>query len=68
MTTLTYSPSLRSPFVPAVAAKAVPSLSSRLAAWREARRLEREDRALWAIAQQDPLIMTDLVCALRRAG
>lgn len=67
MTTLTHSPFLRSLSVPAASAKAVSSLSTTLAAWREQRRIAREDRELWAMAQQDPRMMTDLVCAMRRA-
>ncbi len=67
MTTLTHSTFLRLLTVPAVSAKVVPSLSATLAAWREQRRIARDDREVWAMAQQDPRIMTDLVCALRRA-
>lgn len=67
MTTFTYSPFMRSLTVPAVSAKVVPSVLVTLAAWREQRRIAREDRELWAMAQLDPRLMTDLVCAQRRA-
>lgn len=68
MTTLTYTPFARSSSASATVSKAAPSLSGRFAAWRQQRRRDNEDRQLWDIAQQDPRIMTDLVCALRRAG
>lgn len=38
-----------------------------VARWRAERRQAEEVHELWALAQQDPRVMTDLVCALRRA-
>lgn len=67
LTTVTYASFLQALSVDPVAAKSVPSLSTSLNAWREQRRRAREDREMWAIAQEDPRLMTDLVCALRRA-
>lgn len=67
MTTLTYASFMHALSVPPVAAKPVPSLSTSFNAWREQRRIAREDREMWAMAEQDPRMMTDLVCALRRA-
>lgn len=64
MSTLAHSPLAR----PVSLARPVAALAGRFAAWRLARRKEREDRALWEMAQQDPRVMTDLVCALRRAS
>jgi len=49
--------------VRAVMAKPVPNLVTLLAAWRTERRRAREDRELWALAQLDSRVMTDLVCA-----
>ena len=66
MTTLTYASFLQALSVAPVAAKPVPSLSTSLSACRPQRRMAREDRELWAIAHEDPRLMTDLVCALRR--
>ncbi len=45
---------------------AVGRLRERWNAWRAARKLAREERELWALAQTDPRIMTDLICALNR--
>lgn len=67
MSTLTYASFLQALSVNPVAGKATPSLSTTLSAWREQRRVAREDREMWAIAQQDPRLMNDLVCALSRA-
>lgn len=67
MTTLTYASFMQALSVAPVATTPVPSVTTSLKAWREQRRIAREDRELWAIAQQDPRLMTDLVCAIRRA-
>ncbi|MBX3633401.1 MAG: hypothetical protein KF695_10855 [Simplicispira sp.] len=64
MSTLAHSPVVR----PASAARSGTTLVARFAAWRTERRKAREDRELWALAQQDPRVMTDLLCALRRAS
>lgn len=66
MSTLAHSPLMRSLTVPAVAAKAVPGLGTLFAAWRAERRQARADRELWALAQIDPRVMTELYCAQSR--
>ena len=66
MSTLAQSPFMRSLTVPAVAARPVPGLGALLSAWRAERRRAREDRELWALAQSDPRVMTELTCARSR--
>ena len=66
MTTLTHSSFLHSLTVSAVSAKPVPSLVAMLSAWRAERRQAREDRELWALAQTDARVMTDLAYARSR--
>lgn len=64
MTTLAHSPFLRTPSFSAAAANRTSGLRAMLSAWRIERRKAREDRELWALAQQDPRLMADLTCAL----
>jgi hypothetical protein len=66
MITLTHSTLLRSLTVPAVAARPFPSVSDMISAWRAQRRRAREDRELWALAQLDARVMTELACARSR--
>jgi len=66
MSTLAHSPFLRTTSFSAAAVNRVSGLGTMLAAWRVARRKAREDREMWALAQQDPRLMNDLVCALQR--
>lgn len=66
MTTLTHSSFMRSLTVPAVSAKPLPGLAAMLSAWRAERRRAREDRELWALAQSDARVMTELACARSR--
>lgn len=66
MSSFAHSPLMRSLSVPAVAAKPVPGLGALFSAWRAERRRAREDRELWALAQLDARVMTDLVCASTR--
>lgn len=68
MSTLVHSPLVRPASFFAVLAQSASSLGTRFADWRSARRKAREDEAMWAMAQQDPRVMTDLVCALRRGN
>ena len=66
MSTLAHFSLMRSLTVPAVAAKPVPGLRVLFSAWRAERRRVREDRELWALAQLDSRVMTDLACAHAR--
>lgn len=66
MTTLTHSSFLRSVTVPAVSANTGSGLAAMFSAWRAERRQAREDRELWALAQTDARVMTDLACARSR--
>ena len=66
MTTLTHSSFLHSVTVPAVSAKTGSSLAAMFSAWRAERRRAREDRELWALAQTDARVMTELACARSR--
>ena len=68
MSTLAHSSLMRSLSVPAVAAKAVPSVGALFSAWRAERRRVREDQELWALAQLDSRVMTELSCARSRAA
>ena len=66
MSFFTYSSFMQALSTTQVATPPVPSLSTTLAAWREQRRMAREDREVWAMAEQDPRVMNDLICAMRR--
>lgn len=66
MSSLSFSPLMNSLSVHAAMGKPVPGLVALLAAWRTERRRAREDRELWALAQLDSRVMTDLVCASNR--
>ncbi len=67
MSTLASSAFTRFSSAPAVRETPVTKLMLAVARWRSERRKAQELQDLWAIAQQDPRVMTDLVCALRRA-
>ena len=67
MSTLAHSAATRFSSAFAVRETFVTKLMLAVARWRSERRNAQEVQELWAIAQQDPRIMTDLVCALRRA-
>ena len=66
MSTLAHSPFVRSSSFSTAAANRISGLGVMLAAWRAERRKASEDREMWAMAQQDPRLMTDLICAFRR--
>lgn len=66
MSFFTYSSFMQALSTTQVATLPVPSLSTTLAAWREQRRMARKDREVWAMAEQDPRVMNDLICAMRR--
>ncbi|MGP1628706.1 MAG: hypothetical protein ACTS8S_06585 [Giesbergeria sp.] len=66
MATLAFSPLMPSVSVSSAVAKSAPGIGALFAAWRAERRHAREDRELWALAQMDPRVMTDLACARSR--
>ena len=66
MTTLTHSSFLRSLTVPAVSANTGSGLAAMFSTWRAERRRAREDRELWALAQTDARVMTELACPRSR--